>query len=374
MRLENWRQDKSAATLPLPQLADPESYRPCDWDLRADREGLAYWHGLFRWHLDRVLLPLIDEEYRPLIGLRRRFRNDYLAAFDALRDHADRYPQVDILWFTELRREVMARYGFDDPFQAIKQRENQTALGLLPGLLAELDQAGRSAQEELLVRGLMAGNLFDLGAVATVERHCNGQLAFAQARAAQPSRPWLHDDVESWWRRWRVGQPYRHAVFFVDNAGSDLVLGCLPLARWMAEAGTVVTLAANSGPSLNDITATELETLLRQSAELDARLKAACADGRLRVAATGMQLPLLDLSRLSEPLVREAGDVDLIIVHGMGRAIESNFGAALACDGLWTAVLKDEAVAARVGGKLFDCVFRFRPAQRGGGRLRSYQP
>ena len=46
----------------------------------------------------------------------------------------------------------------------------------------------------------------------------------------------------------------------------------------------------------------------------------------------------------------------------MGRAVESNFHAVLHCDALRLAVLKDEHVAARLGGKLFDCVFQFRSA------------
>ena len=60
--------------------------------------------------------------------------------------------------------------------------------------------------------------------------------------------------------------------------------------------------------------------------------------------------------------VATTSDADLIVLHGMGRAVESNFHAVLRCDALRTAVLKDEQVAARLGGKLFDCLFEFRPA------------
>jgi hypothetical protein len=55
-------------------------------------------------------------------------------------------------------------------------------------------------------------------------------------------------------------------------------------------------------------------------------------------------------------------DADLVWLHGMGRAIESNLYARFTCDAAWTGVLKDDEVATRMGGKLFDCVFRFRPA------------
>lgn len=346
----------------LAQLAEPENYRPCDWDLKADAAGRAYWVGLFRWHLDEVLLPLIREEYADAPADRlAAFRHDYLARFDSIESHPERYHRLDILMFTELREELLTPHGFDDPFRGIKRRENQTALALLPDVLAELDGTDRSQRQELLTLGLMAGNIFDLGSAATVARHRDGQAAFREARAALPPRPWLHDDVASWWQRWETGPPYQHVLFFVDNAGSDIALGCLPLVREMLGDQTRVTLAANSAPALNDITAAELEPLLASCADRDSRLATALSQGRLRVLASGCRAPLLDLTRLSSELVGATADADLIVLHGMGRAIESNFHAAFRCDTLWTAVLKDLAVAARVGGQLFDCIFRFRP-------------
>lgn len=263
---------------------------------------------------------------------------------------------------TELRAEVQVRHGFDDPFRGFKRRENDAALELLPGVLAELDAAAPDQQREMLVFGLMAGNIVDLGSRATVTRFREGNTAFRQTRAAQPPRPWHRDDVAAWWERWNTGPGYRHVVVFVDNAGGDLVLGCLPLAHWMLEAGACVTLAANTGPALNDITAAELEPLLERCARLDAPLAAATREGRLRPVATGSRAPLLDLTRLSAECVAATRGADLVMLHGMGRAVESNFRVRFHCGALWTAVLKDEAVAARIGGRLFDCVFRFKSA------------
>jgi type II pantothenate kinase len=231
-------------------------------------------------------------------------------------------------------------------------------------VLADLDASPPNEQRDKLVLGLMAGNIFDLGAQATIELYRNGGAAFEQARRATPPRPWLYDDVAAWWARW--DQPaYRHVLFFVDNAGSDIVLGCLPLVRWMLAAGAPVTLAANSGPVLNDITAAELGPLLERCTKLDATLAAALATGRLRVVATGNRTPMIDLTRLTAECLAASRDADLVFLHGMGRAIETNFRARFACDTVWSAVLKDEAVAQRMGGKLFDCVFRFGPQQPG---------
>jgi len=38
-------------------------------------------------------------------------------------------------------------------------------------------------------------------------------------------RPWAVDDLEAALDALTRPQPYEHAVIFVDNAGSDLVLG-----------------------------------------------------------------------------------------------------------------------------------------------------
>ncbi len=43
-----------------------------------------------------------------------------------------------------------------------------------------------------------------------------------------------------------------------DNAGTDVVLGMVPLARELLRRGTNVVLSANSTPALNDITHPEL--------------------------------------------------------------------------------------------------------------------
>jgi uncharacterized protein with ATP-grasp and redox domains len=349
----------------LRQLTDAETYRPCDWDLGLDAEGRSYWLELFRWHFDAVVRPILVEEHPELPAERLdALRSEYWSRLDDIERHPQRWTPLDVLRLTELRREYERRFGFDDPFRAIKQRENEAALELLPGLLSELDAATPDRQRDLLVQGLMAGNIFDLGSIATIKRHRDGETAFRQTRASQPARPWFQDDVDAWWRRWQRQAAYTHAIVFVDNAGSDILLGIVPLARWMLARGTRVTLAANSEAALNDITADELMPLVERVGALDGAIGQALVRHRLRVSATGSQVPLLDLMRLDEDFVARTADADLVILHGMGRSVESNRRARFACDALWSAVLKDERVAAHVGGKLYDCIFRFSPAAR----------
>jgi type II pantothenate kinase len=344
----------------LPQLLHPATYRPCEWDLAADPSGRAYWVGLFITHLD-LLTDLIVQEYPRTNGRQvAAFRRDYVATMQSFEADPERFAPADVLRLTALRRDLLTRHGFPDPFLGVKQRENEAALALLPGVLAELEALPANAQLEALTVGLMAGNIFDLGSPATIAQYQAGLAGFREARARQPARPWLMDDLEPWQARWRDA-PYRHVFWFVDNAGSDIWLGCIPLVRWMLRAGARVTLAANSGPALNDITASELVALLPQAGAAVPDLGEALAGGRLAVVATGSDLPLLDLTRLDARCTAAAADADLIILHGMGRGIESNFSVRLRCDSLHTASLKDAQVAGQIGGRLFDCVCALRP-------------
>lgn len=346
---------------PLAQLRDVAAYRPCDWDLKVDAEGRTYWTGLFRWHLDEMVLPLLRKVYpdAPAADL-ERFKAGFLQALADVDQRPETLPRIDILYLTEIRNAVGFPLGFHDAFLHIKQEENAAALKLLPEVLAELDAAAPAQREELLAHGLMAGNVFDLGAKATILEYRDGNAAFAAVRGRFP-RPWLHDDTDRWFARWHAA-PYRHVAFFVDNAGGDVVLGCLPLARWMVQHGACVSLVANTLPALNDITAAELVELVQAVARFDTPVAEAWSKGALRVVASGNATPLIDLANLTDACVTALADADLIMLHGMGRSVESNWLATFGCDALHTAVVKEEVVAARIGGKLFDCVFRYRPA------------
>ena len=57
-----------------------------------------------------------------------------------------------------------------------KQREHTAALEVLPDLLHELDQTAPEARLTALVEGILAGNIFDWGAKATVDLYHNGTI------------------------------------------------------------------------------------------------------------------------------------------------------------------------------------------------------
>ena len=152
--------------------------------------------------------------------------------------------------------------------------------------------------------------------------HRNHSLVEQDVCVRRQAREWLIDGLDVWLARGR----HRCAVLFVDNAGPDIVLGMIPLARHLLHGGTRVMLTANDAPSLNDVTIDELRDLIDRVGRLDSTIAGATADGRLRLVGSGNIAPLIDLSRvapaLCEAVETEPGGVDLVVLEGMGFDVE----------------------------------------------------
>lgn len=350
----------------LPQLAEPENYVACRWDLVAAAEPRAYWIGLFRRHFTSLLdqaIRVAEHDGEDLDDARRRAeqaRQEFNTYLDIVTAEPARYGRLDVLEICLERERVLRRARFADPYRLVKERENAAALALLPGVLAELDALDDETRAVALIRGVFAGNIFDLGATATNALFLNANVDFCATRDRLKPRPWLVDDLDAWLERLST-RPYREVVMFVDNAGPDIALGMLPLARDLVRRGARVALATNSGPSLNDVVYGEVVDLLRRAGEVDAVIRGAVAEERLSVLADGNGVPLIDLTRLAPEFVREmqGREVDLIVLEGMGRGLESNYDARFTCDSLKIAMIKDEGVAAALGGTLYDLVCKF---------------
>ena len=129
-------------------------------------------------------------------------------------------------------------------------------------------------------------------------------------------------------------------------------------------------LAANERPSINDVTARELRALLPRvaKAEIDAVgtdvFKRALDENRLAVVSSGSDLPVIDLTHVSSELRDAARGADLVVLEGMGRAVETNLFARFACDALNLGMVKHPEVAQCLRGELYDCVCRFRRPER----------
>ncbi len=344
----------------LPLIAHPETYTPCLQDLLAAGPVIRdYWLDLFDNHLGTLAALPLGEGTLQDHERWDDFRLDYLAGLAALRRDPSLRGSLSVLELTRFREEQLAAQGFGDPFTDLKRRENQAALRMLEHVLGDIDDCAPSEQLERLARGLFAGNIFDMGSKAVAGAFKDGRFEFIASRDKIRARPWPVDHLDAWVLRLRQRPAYRQALFFVDNAGPDIVLGVLPLVRHFVKSGTRVVLAANTKPALNDITASELVPLLEECCKIDPFLDACIRRDEITVVASGCGEPLIDLTALSPECCSAAGESDLLILEGMGRAIESNFDTHFTVDTLKLALIKDPMVAEIIGVKLFDPVFRF---------------
>ena len=354
-------------TCVLPLLADANRYVACPWDLSQDDEQRTYWLGMFRGHFKR-LIEEVEAEYGddPRLAQRVEAMTVHFAQrFDAVEKRGGGDGRLDIIALCRARESALDVGGIEDAYRGAKARENEAALPLLAGWLGELDVLNEAQRAPRLIEGIFAGNIFDLGATETLDLLDGQPVDFHATLAKLRPRPWLIDDLDAWLKRW-ADQPHRSAVLFVDNAGCDIVLGMIPFARELLRRGTDVLLAANSQPSLNDVTYEELAALTGRVSDQDPIIADALADGRLELVASGNDIPLIDLSRVSPALAQAVGrrGVDLVVLEGMGRAIESNLDAAFTCDVVKIAMLKDGSVAGKLDGRLYDLVFKFEPANQ----------
>lgn len=345
------------------RLSDPNNYLACDWNLTADAEARVYWIAFFIDHFRTILQLGVDAAIargEDKLTLQQR-RDACLAQFDhefaAYRDRPEGF--VTILTLDRWRDRILRAYGFVDCFVDLKARENQKMMNLLPVVCRQLDELDEPQRLRAVVEGVFAGNIFDMGAKATAAAFKDASPDFFATRASLPSRPWLVDDYDELATAW-LSKHYRKAILFIDNAGSDFLLGALPMARWLAQRGTSVVLAANERPTLNDMTYHDVKALWQTITIAEESF----ASLPIALVSTGTGEPLIDLSEVSDELNAAAVDADLVILEGMGRGVETNFDAKFDCDCLNIAMLKDEMIAKRKGGKVFDVVCQFRSPSR----------
>lgn len=365
----------------FPLLADVAGYRACEWDLLKNAERRGYWLGLFRSHYPGLLAAYraeAEQRGEDAEAIERRVgeaSDRFLTYLDLIAADPAAKGRLDILEICDARERALRAAGIDDAYRLAKQTDTDHALPLLPALLDELDAMPEAARAEAVIKGVFAGNIYDLGATETVAMFTDTRVDFHAVRAQLRARPWRFDDLDRWLERW-AGPAYRAAVLFVDNAGPDVTLGMLPLARELLKRGTAVILTANSQASLNDVTHAELVGLIDAVAVFDPVIREAVeagrgpgrGAGRLTLVASGNGAPLIDLSRVSSALaaavegVSVGGGVDLVVLEGMGRAVESNLHAAFSCDVLKLAMIKDRGVAEALGTEVFDLVMKFESA------------
>ncbi|KAK8568377.1 hypothetical protein V6N13_106302 [Hibiscus sabdariffa] len=245
----------------------------------------------------------------------------------------------DCILLCRLREQVLRELGFRDAFKKIKDEENAKAIYLFPDVVRLNDDIEDGEKRlENLVRGIFAGNLFDLGAAQLAEVFSRDGMPFLASCQNLVPRPW--------------------AVIFVDNSGADVILGILPFARELLKRGTQVVLAANDLPSINDVTYHELVEIISKLKDESGKLIGVDTKNLL-IANSGNDLPVIDLTRVSQELAYLASDAELVILEGNGRGIETNLYAQFKCDSIKIGTVKHPEVAQFLGGRLYDCVFKY---------------
>lgn len=295
-----------------------------------------------------------------------KFRQKYRDKLQVLRLQPFAYGSLTVRSLLDTREHCLNEFNFPDPYCKVKQRENGVALRGFQSVVRALDALGWEERQLALAKGLLAGNVFDWGAKAVADvLESDPHFGFEEAKRKLQERPWLVDSYDEWLQRLK-GPPHKCALIFADNSGIDLILGVFPFVRELLFRGTEVILACNSGPALNDVTHSESLLVAERIAAMDPLVRTALREEKLLLVQTGSSSPCLDLSRLDKglaALVRERG-ADLVVIEGMGRAVHTNYHAALRCESLKLAVLKNAWLAARLGGQLFSVIFKYEvPAQ-----------
>jgi len=347
-------------------LRDPENYCAIDWDLVADEPGRLHWLDHFERHFAHTAEHARSVYGRSAEDRIRAAASELNEALARLRDEPASLPsgRLDIIEMDRLRARILGKHGLDDPFQHVKSRENNTAMEMYPQVVHDLHVMTAEQKWLHLVECVFAGNIFDLGAMEVMDL-ADGSTDFIELAERTKPRPWLVDDYD------RLADvlapspptPWVKAIVFVDNAGPDFVLGLMPLVRELALGGTQIVLAANEGPALNDMTIDETIDVVEALATQDNDLAALIEGGMFDAVSTGSSIPLIDLSDVSDELNEAAADADLVLLEGMGRSVESNFDTPFTVDALRLAILKDEAVARRIGGGMYDCICKYTPVE-----------
>ncbi|XP_076052846.1 4'-phosphopantetheine phosphatase isoform X2 [Oratosquilla oratoria] len=362
-QLEMDRCDQQLTFFPL--LAHPEEYIPDTVDLTKDKEARDYWLSCFEDSLPSFVGQAIRSQASSGDAKERanKFREKYLSRLNTLKDHPFAYGNLTVRSLLDMREHCLNEFDFPDPYLQQKKMENENALKMLQCHLQYIDGLPWKEKQEALVRGVLAGNVFDWGAKEVVELMEKG-LGFKEAAAKLQARPWLHDDLDAWIAR-VAGKPHKCAAVFLDNSGCDVVLGIFPFIRELLSRNTKVVLCANSKPALNDVTATELEFLIQEMLKKCPIFAKHYKEGNLCIRKSGQASPCLDLSRMPASLTQELiqWGCDLVVVEGMGRAIHTNLDAKLMCDSLKLAVIKNRWLAHRLGGEMFAVMCKYEADQ-----------
>lgn len=349
--------------LPCPLLLDACSYIPDTVDLTEDTAARDYWLKCLSQTVEKIRTQAVTSQEGTQDSEERadKFKEKYINRLNELAKNPCAYGSLTVRSLLDTIGQFLKEFMFTDPYSQLKQSENEASLLLLVERLRELDELNWEERQLSIVKGVLAGNVFDWGAREVEHILESSQFGFSDAINTIQDRPWLIDDFNTWLQCRQSSPPYKCAAIFCDNSGADIILGIFPFIRDLLYNGTKVILCANSRPSLNDVIYNELNILVKRVASLCPEIDKALAKGQLVIMESGQGSPCLDLRLIDKNLANTLRkyEADLIVLEGMGRAIHTNFHASFSCDSLKVAVLKNKWLAQRLGGNLFNVIFKF---------------
>lgn len=106
----------------------------------------------------------------------------------------------------DLNEEIIRENGFKDAWMYQKRVETTAALRGLPARLADIDSIkNHDDRWEELIKGVLAGNMFDWGAKAILDLFENCEnFGLDEALSKIQPRPWLLDDLDNLIKRLNV--------------------------------------------------------------------------------------------------------------------------------------------------------------------------
>jgi uncharacterized protein with ATP-grasp and redox domains len=144
---------------------------------------------------------------------------------------------------------IKRRSGRSDPYQRLKEESNRVARDLLPVAVAFYDEADNKI--EALIRIAAAANSMEFG----VKGHDFDNTTFGAAFAATLREPLAGDIAEVDKRL----SGFSHIFYLTDNSG-EVIFDLFVIGK-LLEMGKRVVIGSKAVPILNDVTASELQSM-----------------------------------------------------------------------------------------------------------------
>ncbi|XP_020399257.1 pantothenate kinase 4 isoform X1 [Zea mays] len=230
--------ESSSPSVPFPLLQAPveSTYRACTIPYRfpSDNPRKAtpveiQWIDLF---LNSVPSFKQRAENDPTVpdapAKAEKFAQRYTSMLEELKKNPESHGgPPDCILLCRLRELVLRELGFRDIFKKVKDEENAKAMSLFEGVIKRNDEIEDDGKRiENLVRGILAGNIFDLGSAQLAEVFAKDGMSFLASCQNLVSRPWVIDDLDAFKSKWTKKSWEKVAAAFLNLSACHLRRCC----------------------------------------------------------------------------------------------------------------------------------------------------